>query len=58
MKYDVLLEDGTLVAKSDGVEFTVQEGIFFSQKIYMYKLSSILMIGCNSLWLFFILLFF
>lgn len=28
VKYEVLLEDGTLVAKSDGVEFTVQEGHF------------------------------
>jgi hypothetical protein len=26
VKYEVKLEDGTLVAKSDGVEFTVQEG--------------------------------
>ncbi|KAL2486314.1 Peptidyl-prolyl cis-trans isomerase FKBP62 [Abeliophyllum distichum] len=28
VKYEAQLEDGTLVAKSDGVEFTVQEGHF------------------------------
>lgn len=26
VKYEVQLEDGTTVAKSDGVEFTVKEG--------------------------------
>lgn len=26
VNYEVRLEDGTLVAKSDGVEFTVQDG--------------------------------
>ena len=26
VKYEARLEDGTLVAKSDGVEFTVKEG--------------------------------
>ncbi|XP_044500443.1 peptidyl-prolyl cis-trans isomerase FKBP62-like [Mangifera indica] len=28
VKYDAWLEDGTLVSKSDGVEFTVEEGYF------------------------------
>ncbi|XP_040992667.1 peptidyl-prolyl cis-trans isomerase FKBP62 isoform X2 [Juglans microcarpa x Juglans regia] len=28
VKYEALLEDGTLIAKSDGLEFTVQEGHF------------------------------
>ncbi|KAK1420618.1 hypothetical protein QVD17_22356 [Tagetes erecta] len=28
VNYEVRLEDGTLVAKSDGVEFTVQDGLF------------------------------
>lgn len=29
VKYEACLEDGTLIAKSDGVEFTVKEGMFF-----------------------------
>lgn len=28
VKYEVRLEDGTLIAKSDGVEFSVQDGEF------------------------------
>lgn len=28
VKYEARLEDGMLVSKSDGVEFTVQDGIF------------------------------
>lgn len=28
VKYEARLDDGTVVSKSDGVEFTVQEGIF------------------------------
>lgn len=28
VKYEARLEDGTVVDKSDGIEFTVQEGIF------------------------------
>lgn len=29
MKYEARLEDGTLVAKSDGVEFIIKEGQSF-----------------------------
>lgn len=29
VKYEARLEDGTVVAKSDGVEFTVKEGQYF-----------------------------
>ena len=29
VRYEVHLEDGTLVAKSDGVEFTVSEGLCY-----------------------------
>lgn len=28
VKYEARLEDGTVVSKSDGVEFTVEDGIF------------------------------
>ena len=28
VKYEARLEDGTLVSKSDGVEFTVEDGLF------------------------------
>lgn len=30
MKYEARLEDGTVVSKSEGVEFTVKEGKSFS----------------------------
>lgn len=30
VKYEARLEDGTLVTKSDGIEFTVKEGIMFA----------------------------
>lgn len=37
VKYEARLEDGTVIAKSDGVEFTVQEGIFMNIRRYIYE---------------------
>ncbi len=36
VKYEVRLEDGTVVAESDGVEFTVKDGTILSIFEHLY----------------------